>query len=1278
MKKLFKIAFALTVLLLSLCVPVVVGATEKAPVHTVTIYDGSDPIACIAVPHGDRLTSFPSPVREGYKLVGWRVGGADGELFEPASPITEDISLYAVYELLPPRFEISSLAFTYDGRAHTLAFSSLSHPLLECGILSYEWLRNGISLGAYGASLSLTNVSDSGEYSCRLVFSVGGDVAEITTPALTVTISKAVVPLPNISPLYYTADLQAPPIYDNGYYTVDRTPRTLAGTYPVTLTLTDPDNYSFPGTDRPSTSVDMVILPAANYWVVAPNVSDVYESFAPMPSALSRFGTPTFLYSRDGAEYTADPPTAPGRYFMRAVVDGCENYSALVSDPVELVVMPEHVVGIAVITEADKMTYRAFDYFDSTGLVVGVTYNSGRYETVGAEALAISYQQADSFRYRDSGVIITYGGASVLLRTTVTRADYDLSDIALSDMSATYSGIFIGSSFSGVLPVGLDGIPLSAALSGGGTDVGVYTLTLSFSTTSDNYNTPQPMTAVLTILPYRATVTWSNLTFVYDGIMKLPSAYYLDVHGRRIALSPVGAHSFAGVYTATVSIDDPNYAFEDPSVTYEILRADYDMSAVVWQGSGLTYDGGEKSVSLVGLPDGVVVIGYVNSTAVAAGEYTATAALSYDSVNYNPPIVPTYTWCILPASYSTDGFTFSDLTATYDGLPHYPVLNGLMPVGIDGITLEYSFSASVTHVADGRTAIEVIFTTKSTNYTPPQPIVCYAEITPLDITVVWQNSEFRYTGATLLPTATSELCQISVSGGGIDAGEHTATALSLDPDYRVANDTFTYVIHKADNCWILLPTVSDVFFGRAPMPSATALAGEVEYTYYRDAECTAPVDGTPTSVGIYFVIAHSSGDKNHEPITSSAVALEIIAITPIALDVLLDRAEYTALDSLTFSASLINNDGSRTPIDSALVGVRYQSGDVLLFGDTGATFSYSDLTCSRALSVVKRVVPIPTLTPVEYDGTPHIAIVPDSPLYTSALTSATHIGTYPVTLTLTDTHNYTFGSSDTATVYFVISPRRITVTVSDVDVYLFERDVTFDWQITEGTLVGADTITPTFRVEDSVILADFDAPCYDVTVIPGRLNHRIGLSARTTSVFFTVFLGFVALTLALIAIITNRHRIASAALMCSTVSPKEESDQPQAPISTDDQPAPSTADLSAMVDAEYADNAITNALAKDLIRHDEDVETSGHRHGIVNVDTLSRSFSAGDRVDINTLKTHSLIPYDTAYVKVLARGMIDKPLYVYANDFSLAAVKMIALSGGKAVKVNTVIRKSNK
>ena len=109
-----------------------------------------------------------------------------------------------------------------------------------------------------------------------------------------------------------------------------------------------------------------------------------------------------------------------------------------------------------------------------------------------------------------------------------------------------------------------------------------------------------------------------------------------------------------------------------------------------------------------------------------------------------------------------------------------------------------------------------------------------------------------------------------------------------------------------------------------------------------------------------------------------------------------------------------------------------------------------------------------------------------------------------------------------------------------------------------------------------------------------------------------------------------------------------------------------------VIDAGYADVMISDSLAKDLIRRETEIESEGNKKRIINVDTLSRSFSSGDRVDINLLKKKSLIPYDTGYIKVLARGIIDKPLTVYANDFSLSAVKMIALAGGKSIKAATV------
>ena len=80
---------------------------------------------------------------------------------------------------------------------------------------------------------------------------------------------------------------------------------------------------------------------------------------------------------------------------------------------------------------------------------------------------------------------------------------------------------------------------------------------------------------------------------------------------------------------------------------------------------------------------------------------------------------------------------------------------------------------------------------------------------------------------------------------------------------------------------------------------------------------------------------------------------------------------------------------------------------------------------------------------------------------------------------------------------------------------------------------------------------------------------------------------------------------------------------------------------------------------------------------MINVDTLSENFSSGDKVDINILKSRGLVPEDASNLKVLARGNIDKPLIVYANEFSLGAIKMIALTGGEAIKVVTAREKKS-
>ena len=65
---------------------------------------------------------------------------------------------------------------------------------------------------------------------------------------------------------------------------------------------------------------------------------------------------------------------------------------------------------------------------------------------------------------------------------------------------------------------------------------------------------------------------------------------------------------------------------------------------------------------------------------------------------------------------------------------------------------------------------------------------------------------------------------------------------------------------------------------------------------------------------------------------------------------------------------------------------------------------------------------------------------------------------------------------------------------------------------------------------------------------------------------------------------------------------------------------------------------------------------------------------AGETVDLASLKAKGLVDPRAKSVKVLATGKINKPLTVKAQVFSATAVKMIVLTGGKAIKVTTKVK----
>ncbi len=109
-------------------------------------------------------------------------------------------------------------------------------------------------------------------------------------------------------------------------------------------------------------------------------------------------------------------------------------------------------------------------------------------------------------------------------------------------------------------------------------------------------------------------------------------------------------------------------------------------------------------------------------------------------------------------------------------------------------------------------------------------------------------------------------------------------------------------------------------------------------------------------------------------------------------------------------------------------------------------------------------------------------------------------------------------------------------------------------------------------------------------------------------------------------------------------------------------------DVRQSVTAAEVDSIMKDEVAEILIEKAEEVSDKS-KVGIVNIDMLSRTFADGETVTLEEVKKR-VKGFDrkVTYLKVLARGVLDKKLTVKADAFSLQAAKMILLTGGKVIK----------
>lgn len=1400
----------------------------------------------------------------GYNFSGWYLSGE--QAYEGYS-VSSDVDFYAEYTLVPPKITATGFVSEYDGAAHPLSVS-VSHPLDSLGgRYTYEWYKNGVLIES--SELCFVRlVWDSGDYSCKITFYHKTKSTAVVAEGIKATVYPKILELPKAETRVYNGEEQGSGIRPTSLYTVTEAKGVSAGTYYAMLELVDKENYRFDG-ELTAARVSYEILPASNRWEFPPKAHNVYFGQSPEIDSIPVWGTPVYQYSTEiDGNYTENVPKDVGIYYVIAYVPESENYSALSSEPQKFEIIEERAVGLEIISPPQKTDYFAFESFSAAGLVSRVTFNSGRTLELSADKLTVAYQTADSFRWGDNGVSLSYLGVFAIVEVTVKKADYDLSGIKFTDSTLTFCGEHMLPTATVPEIVGLDGIPLKYRLEGGGKDAGEYSVSLIFETDSTSYNLPNTRTVTLTVLPLEVELEWSGADFVYDGTPKSPSAYYVDVRGNKRAASVSGASVSAGAnFSAFATVADKNYRPKNPSISFSIAKASYNLSGVSWSGTSFVYSGEEHKVTISGLPEGISVVGYTDGAATDAGKYVAEAIFVYDELNYDLPVIPSFEWEILPADYDMSGVRVESVVKEYDGNIHYPILLGDMPVGHDGSSPTYKLSEGAVHVSDGEVTVTVSFFSQSKNYNSPESIWATVRITPKSITVLWSDYELTYCGTPLVPNAETPLCSVTVSGESVDAGSYVATAVSDNPDYHITNSEFQFTIKKAENGWVLEPTVESIYESGTLSPSAKPIFGEPVFDFYTDADCLTPCEH-PTESGLYYAKATVPESKNYVALTSSPIRFEIIKVVPVGISVELLNDVFVAFSQILpeqLRVTVNYNDGTQAELVEHPL-ITYQHSTAFLAKDEYFKISCMGYTETVNVIVKKAVYDMSGArwlnTVAVFDGTPHAPtlsglpdgvfvesyslspvsnageyvfsahlsydsenyeqptvedcsftlrkctvpnpearsliycgkaqeIESDSPLYTVAENSVINAGIYTLKAIISDYNNYEFADGLAEREFTVtVLPAELVYSLPDFEIYLFDDTPTIEPTLLLGEVFDGDIMTVSTYIENGQVVLRSNNPNYKLLVRGGRVakyNYPSGESIVKIALAVLVLL---ILILMLILAFLSRDRIFAAFLSRKArvaetgaldvrakseehshpVKPMDEKnkngeqngsaseknsenadgtdsaaneskamgedskksaesiatenkilgeDRPKSAESTATESATlgedskkstestetenkilgedrsksaeSTAAESATLDEERqstseasashgvnidkADRLITDSLAKDLIKKGrETVVTSGRGQGIINVDTLSRSFRGGDRVDVNILKEKRLIPYDTAYLKVLARGVIDKPLCVYANEFSLSAVKMIALTGGEAVKVNTVTK----
>ncbi len=392
----------------------------------------------------------------------------------------------------------------------------------------------------------------------------------------------------------------------------------------------------------------------------------------------------------------ATVPTDAGSYTVFATLDNPDYDADAMSGTI---VIDKAAVNISGIEFAEGGTSVAYDgaphpiVFNaapaagSDGIVCDATINGGSADPVAAGSYAIAIDCEGPNHSGSADATLTIARADSGIALTGGTFTYDGSPKPATVSNPNGSGFTLSYAGTGATSFGPTSTPP--------TDAGTYEATLTVD--DPDFEEPSVLTAAIAIDPAGVSLTFGNLSHVYDGSAKFASVSTTPagVAGITLDHAPDATPIDAGSYTVTAQLANPNYVLDGGnSATLTIAKATAQVSL-----SDLTqvFDGSAKPVVVTTVPAALsVAITYDGSAAApsAVGHYDVVA--SVNEVNYQGTASGTLT--ILAAAISDFAI---DGAATFDGTAGSPLAGARPSVrvldangdGVPSVTVVFAVTA---------------------------------------------------------------------------------------------------------------------------------------------------------------------------------------------------------------------------------------------------------------------------------------------------------------------------------------------------------------------------------------------------------------------------------------------------------------------------------------------------------------------------------------------------------------------------------------------------------